>query len=52
MSDGACTCGVVHDSWAWNRRIIERIRALLPNPPATDEELVAVLEVALKGQAK
>ena len=31
---------VLHSSWVWNRRIIEAIRAVVPNPPVLDEDLV------------
>jgi hypothetical protein len=35
--------GISHSSWVWNRRIIENIRAAVPNPPVLDEDLVEVI---------
>lgn len=36
--------GVNHSCWAWNRRIIESIRAAVPNPPVLDEDLVNIIK--------
>ena len=34
---------VGHWCWVWNRRIIESIRASVPNAPVLDEDLVKVI---------
>ena len=32
-----------HSCWVWNRRIIEKIRAAVPNAPVLDEDLADVI---------
>jgi len=40
--------GVNHSSWVWNRRIIESIRAAVPDPPVLDEDLVKTIKERFK----
>lgn len=42
LADHLDTC-LQHSCWVWNRGIIEKIRAVVPNAPVLDEDLADVI---------